>query len=111
MHTSDSTDFAFRLIEILMDLNPVLIYIGQNDVEQNWRRICHIRGPEWTKNTCGITEDSDYIKAGIVWSANQEFCLSIIEKSRLRNLIIMNSDYNLDEHKSRISDYLKLMIK
>jgi thymidylate kinase len=108
MHLNDSTDFAFRLIEILMKLDPVLIYIAQTDVEQNWRRTCRIRGAQWTKDKCGFSKDFDYVKAGIAWSANQKYCLSIIDKSRLDALVIMNSDYDFDAHKSRIVHHLKL---
>jgi hypothetical protein len=108
MDMSDSTDFAFALLDILAPLNPVIIYLAQSDVEQNWRRICSIRGPAFSQGRCGFAEDFDYVKAGIAWSANQEFCLSFLRKSRMRHLVIMNTDYDFVSHKARIADFLEL---
>jgi hypothetical protein len=108
MDYSDSTDFALNLAEIISPLEPVIIYIAQADVEQNWRRICGIRGPEWTAGRCGILQDQDYVRAGVLWSANQAFCLALLQKSGLRNLVITNADYDFESHQARVLEFLQV---
>lgn len=108
MDWSDSTDFAFDLMEMVYALDPVVIYIAQADVEMNWRRTCEMRGDEWVKKHCGFTEDIDYVKAGISWSAIQEYCLAIIRSWTVPKLIIENTDYDWDDHKAKISEFLEL---
>jgi hypothetical protein len=54
MDYSESTDFAFEIMQAIEPLSPIVIFLGQVDVEANWRRICRIRGPDWTEERCGI---------------------------------------------------------
>ena len=105
---SDATDFGFELFGTLSKLTATIIYIKQSDVERNWRRICEIRGPKFSKGRCDFVEDWDYVKAGIAWSANQEFCVSLLKKSGFNHLIIENSDYDYIFQQTNISDYLQI---
>jgi hypothetical protein len=111
MDHSDSTDFAFELMDTISPLSPVIIFLAQGDVEHNWRRICSIRGTDFTKGRCGINTDYDYTKAGILWSTNQAFCIAILKQSNLRHLILMNNDYDYEAQRNEVETYLELTHK
>jgi thymidylate kinase len=100
-------DLANTIQIILSQLQPVLIYYYQVNVEQNWRWICEIRGPEFTQNRCGLYCDEDFIEAGKFWTRNQEFVFDIVQNWKIPKLIIKNKDYQWEEYRDRIYDFLK----
>ena len=108
MDWSDSAEFAFELMEMLMALEPSVIYIAQEDVEYNWRRTCTERGDAWVKKFCGFTTDFDYVKAGTTWSAIQAYCLAFIRKWQVPKLVIWNSEYDWESHRRRIASFLEM---
>jgi thymidylate kinase len=93
---------------VLQELHPVLIYFFQEHVEQNWRWICNIRGPEFTQERCGLFTDEDFVKAGEFWSANQEFVYQIVQEWEIPKLVIRNKDYRWDEYIREITEFLQL---
>lgn len=96
------------LQNILSQLEPVLIYYYQVNVEQNWRWICEVRGPEFAQDRCGLNTDEDYLNAGIFWTKNQDFVFKIIQDWKIPKLVIRNVDYQWDEYRERIFEFLKL---
>jgi thymidylate kinase len=94
--------------QILRPLNPVLIYYYQVNVEEHWRWICAIRGPEFTQDRCGLYSDEDFIEAGKFWIKNQEFVFNIVRNWEISKLIIKNQDRKWKEYEERITDFLKL---
>lgn len=117
----DTIGFAFnmqmdkqRILEltkkiqaILSRLDPVLIFYYQVNVEQNWRWICNIRGPEFTQDRCGLYSENDFIEAGKFWTRNQDFVFNIVQEWDIPKLIIKNVDYNWEEYRNRIIDFLE----
>ncbi|TLS52200.1 hypothetical protein FE782_09485 [Paenibacillus antri] len=93
---------------ILLPLNPALIYYFQPYVEQNWRWICNIRGPEFTQDRCGLYSDEDFVKAGEFWTRNQDFVFTIVQEWSIPKLIIENEDYRWDEYKDNIFNFLRI---
>ncbi len=106
MNYMDSTDFALELMDCITPLSPVIIFLAIGDVEGNWRRTCAIRGQEFTEGRCGIKEDRDYVKADVLWSSNQAFCLAILRQSNLRHLVLMNTDNDYETQRSKVEAYL-----
>ncbi|QJD83285.1 hypothetical protein [Cohnella herbarum] len=99
-------DLTKKIQSILSRLDPVLIYFYQVNVEQNWRWICEIRGPEFTQGVCGIHTDNDFVEAGKFWTINQDFVFKIVQEWDISKLIIRNENYKWDEYKDRIIDFL-----
>lgn len=79
-------DLTKKIQFILSQLDPVLIYFYQVNVEQNWRWICEIRGLEFTQGVCGIHTDNDFIEAGKFWTINQDFVFKIVQEWDISNL-------------------------
>jgi thymidylate kinase len=100
-------DLTKTIQNILSQLQPVLIYYYQVNVEQNWRWICEIRGPEFTQNRCGLYTDEDIIEAGKFWTRNQEFIFDIVQNWEITKLIIENKDHQWEEYRERINNFLK----
>jgi len=108
MPVDEAIDFALTLLDILMPLQPALVYIAQADMEANWRRICAERGAFWTVRHCGIRCDADFVHAGVSWSAIQAFCLALIAKWDIEKLVLVNSDYDWESHRAAIGAFLRL---
>jgi hypothetical protein len=106
MAYTDSFNFAFDLFDIIAPLSPTVVFLAQTDVEANWRRICSIRGPKFTEGRCGLMKDRDFWEAGVVWSANQEYFISLLKRSGLRQLVLHNVDYNYDLQGKAVTKFL-----
>jgi thymidylate kinase len=105
-------DLLLELMEsiknILQELNPVLIYYYQENVEKNWRWICEVRGPVFAQERCGLYTDDDFIKAGEFWSANQEFVYEIVRHWNIPKIVIRNREYLWEEYLREIMGFLEL---
>ncbi|MDR6723641.1 hypothetical protein J2W91_002103 [Paenibacillus amylolyticus] len=101
-------DLTRRIQNILSALNPELIYVYQDNVEQHWRWICDVRGPEFTQGRCGLYSDDDFVEAGKFWTKNQDFVCNIVQHWDIPKLIIQNKGYKWDEYKLNIFEFLKL---
>ena len=101
-------DLTYRIQNILSALNPELIYVYQDNVEQHWRWICDLRGPEFTQGRCGLYTDDDFIEAGKFWTKNQDFIFPIVQNWDIPKLILRNKEYMWNEYKLQIFDFLKL---
>lgn len=101
-------DLTHRIQNILSALNPELIYVYQDNVEQHWRWICDVRGPEFTQGRCGLYTDADFVEAGKFWTKNQDFIFPIVQNWDIPKLILRNKEYMWNEYKLQIFDFLKL---
>ena len=99
-------DLTKKIQAIISRLDPILIYYYQVNVEQNWRWICNIRGPEFTQDRCGLYTDNDFIEAGNFWTRNQNFVFNIVQGWDIPKLIIRNEDHKWEEYRNRIIDFL-----
>lgn len=108
MHHELILDLTESIQTILHELDPVLIYYYQLNVEQNWRWICEVRGPKFAHDRCGLFTDDDFIKAGEFWTANQEFMNNIVLNWDIPKIVIKNKDYLWDEYREKIIDFLKI---
>lgn len=101
-------DLTQRIQNILSALNPELIYVYQDNVEQHWRWICDVRGSEFTQGRCGLYTDDDFVEAGKFWTKNQDFIFPIVQNWDIPKLILRNKEYMWNEYKLQIFDFLKL---
>lgn len=106
MNPEQILDLTKTIQEMLSKLNPVLIYYYQVNVEQNWRWICKIRGPEFTQKRCGLYTDEDFVNAGQFWTSNQDFVFDIVQKWEIPKLIIKNQDYQWEVYNKKIKEFL-----
>jgi thymidylate kinase len=109
MNSESILDLTKTIQIILSKLKPVLIYYYQVNVEQNWRWICEIRGPEFTQNRCGLFTNEDFIEAGKFWTRNQDFVFNIVQHWEIPKLIIKNKDHQWEEYRDRIYKFLNLL--
>lgn len=106
MNPQEILKLTESLQSILSDLNPILIYYYQVNVEQNWRWICEIRGPEFAQDRCGLYTDDDFVKAGEFWTSNQNFIFDIVQKWEIPTLIIKNQAHQWEQYNGKIKQFL-----
>lgn len=99
-------DLSKKIQAILSRLDPILIYYYQVNVEQNWRWICNIRGPEFTQKRCGLYTENDFIEAGKFWTRNQDFVYNIVQEWSIPKLIIRNENYEWEKYRNRTIEFL-----
>jgi len=104
MNIAQLQSFTQSLQQLLMPLNPHLIYYYHTDVEGQWRYICGIRGNEW--GPVSFQSDDDFVQAGEVWSASQAFVRAAIDAWSIPKLIIENKDYAWAEYDARIDSFV-----
>ncbi len=108
MDTALLEELYGSLTQILAPLNPTVIYYYQVNVEQNWRRICDLRGPEFTQGRCGLYTDDDFRQAGETWTTVRDLSVKIIANWDTPKLIIRNEDYNWERYNREIFGFLQL---
>jgi Deoxynucleoside kinases len=108
MDHSKIIDLANKLINVLSELQPSLIYFYQPDVERNWKFISEVRGPDWLPS---LRTDEGLARAVRDWTPNQEFIRLIIENWDVKKLIIQNNDYLWEKYTQETMDFLGLLKK
>lgn len=93
-----------KLVDILRNMNPILIYIYQLNVRRNWEILGKIRGVEWIAS---LHTQEGLDEAERDWKPNQEFIKSLIEEWEIPKLIIENKDYLWEEYNERTKEFLK----
>lgn len=100
-------DLTKKVQLILSRLDPILIYFYQTHVEQHWKWICSVRGPEFTQDRCGLYTDNDFIEAGHFWTKNQDFIFNIVQEWEIPKLIIKNEKYNWEDYENKVNHFLE----
>ncbi|MGO4532840.1 hypothetical protein AB4Z30_27465 [Paenibacillus sp. 2TAF8] len=93
-----------KLVDILRNMNPILIYIYQLNVRKNWEILGKIRGVEWIAS---LHTQEGLDEAERDWKPNQEFMKSLIEEWEIPKLIIENKDYLWEEYNERTKEFLR----
>ncbi|MDQ0913875.1 hypothetical protein [Paenibacillus sp. V4I5] len=104
MNLAQLQSFTESLQQVLIPLNPHLIYYYHADVEKQWRFICGVRGNEWGQ--VSFQSDEDFVQVGKVWSASQAFVRTAVDAWMIPKLIIENKDYAWAEYDSRIDGFV-----
>ncbi|WP_336770972.1 DNA/RNA helicase domain-containing protein [Paenibacillus sp. MMO-58] len=97
-------NFTESLQQLLMPLNPHLIFYHHVDVEGQWRFICGVRGNEW--GPVSFQSDEDFVQAGEVWSKSQAFVRDAINIWPVPKLIIENLDYAWTKYDTQIDSFI-----
>ena len=104
MNLAQLQSFTESLQQVLIPLNPHLIYYYHADVEEQWRFICGVRGNEW--GPVSFQSDEDFVQAGEVWSASQAFVRAAVDAWPIPKLIIENKNYAWAEYDARIDGFV-----
>jgi adenylate kinase family enzyme len=109
-------DYVTRLAEIIKPLNPILIYVDQNDIRHSFLKAVEERPIEWSEGFMDYYNHQGFGKKhgaiGIegtleVLKARQELERRIFNQLDIKKDTIDNSSFNLDNSKTNIFESLK----
>ncbi|NDI33180.1 hypothetical protein [Chengkuizengella sediminis] len=108
------TNYVMRLAEIIKPLNPLLIYIEQDDLEYSFKKAIKERPKEWSEGVYYTNQDygKKHTLKGLegilkVLEARRKLELQIFDKLKLKKIKINNSKYGTDTYKLKLSKILK----
>ncbi|OPA73684.1 hypothetical protein BVG16_26680 [Paenibacillus selenitireducens] len=111
------TDFIKRLEQIILPLNPKLIYFYQDDIRLTIDRVTNERSNEWLRHLIWYFTEQGYGKEngyhgldGVckVLKERKEYELDIINQLKIDKLTINNTESNWKAVLLEISDFLKV---
>lgn len=109
-------NYIEEIQEIIKELNPILIYIEQKDIEKSFKRVIYQRPKEWldffityyTKQGYGKKHSLEGLKGTIeVLKARQIIEKDIFELLDIEKYIVDNSNLDLEKHTINIENILK----
>ncbi|NBI30870.1 P-loop NTPase family protein [Chengkuizengella marina] len=108
-------NYVMRLAEIIQPLNPLLIYIEQNDLEDSFRKAIKERPREWSEGFIDYYVNQGYGKKhgfkGVegtlqVLKARKNIELDIFDRLEMKKMKINNSKYETHTHKLKLLEIL-----
>lgn len=111
------TDFIDTVIDEIKKLNPILIYLYQDDIESSLREISAQRPKSWLKRVESIFEKTPYGSSRPLkgFDLYLDFNISlrnlsdsIYDRINIRKIKIKNSDKQWNQQMSELCDFLKL---
>ncbi|MGM0421058.1 MAG: hypothetical protein ACQEQG_08650 [Bacillota bacterium] len=112
-NSSAETAFTYinKLVHLVQDLNPLLIYLKQKDVEASLEKVLAERSPKWRESVISYYTGQGYGRAkGLkgksgmieVMKARKAMEVDIIERLDLESYQVDNSDYDIESLKAKI---------
>lgn len=114
-HKTDVADYVGELATIVQELNPLLIYVGQNDLDHSFRKAVSERPKEWSEGFIEYYTNQGYGKIqgyeGLegtlrVLKARREWEEEIYNGLALAKKQVDNSSYDINEYKEVIAGIL-----
>lgn len=111
-----SINYVKRLAEAVRNLNPILVYVKQEDIEKSFRKAVTERPEEWFNGFVHYYTTQGYgLKKGLadldgtieVLKARQELEFKILEHLDIPTEIVDNSRFDLTQHRERLKEILK----
>ncbi|MEH7444160.1 hypothetical protein V7201_17745 [Bacillus sp. JJ1122] len=111
-----SIDYVKKLADAVGDLNPLLVYVKQENVDKSFRKAVTERPEDWfngfvhyyTAQGYGLKNVLNGLDGTIeVLKARQELELKILEHLDMTKVIVDNSRFELDQHRERLKEILK----
>lgn len=109
-------NYVITLTEIIENLNPILIYINQDDLEFSFKKAVKERSKEWSDGFIDYYTTQGYGKingyTGLdgtmkVLEARRDIENEIFDRLKINKVKINNSQYELSKYKSMIIENLK----
>lgn len=112
-----TVNYINRLAKIIEPLNPILLYVNQNNIEESFRKVCEERSDAWlegfinyyTKRGFGKVNKKNGIEGTLeILKSRKVLELDILGILDMEKQIIDNSLYDYNKTKKEISNILNL---
>lgn len=109
-------DFVKRLAEAVKTLNPLLVYVRQDDIDKSFRKAVTERPDDWfngfvqyyTTQGFGLKNGLSGLDGTIdVLKARQQLEYEILDRLNLQTFIVDNSQFDLETHRGNLKEVLK----
>lgn len=114
--TDVSVNYVKKLADAVKNLNPLLVYVKQEDIEKSFRKAVTERPEDWfngfvhyyTFQGYGLKNEQTGLDGTIeVLKVRQELEFDILEHLNLPKVIVDNSRFELDQHRVRLVQMLE----
>lgn len=111
-----SAAYVQKLADAVEKLNPLLVYVKQEDIGKSFRKAVTERPEEWfngfvhyyTAQGYGLKNELSGLDGTIeVLKARQELEFAILEQLRMPKVVVDNSRFDLEQHKESLKEILK----
>lgn len=112
-------NYVMKVAKIIENLNPMLFYVEQDDLEFSFRKALKERNPEWSKGIVDYYTNQGYGKehnhSGVegaikVLEARRDLELEIFDMLKMKKEKINNTKYEIDSYRSMLKDKLTIQM-
>ncbi|HDR8037758.1 TPA: hypothetical protein QCY93_005410, partial [Bacillus cereus] len=110
-------NYVMKVAKIIENLNPMLFYVEQDNLEFSFRRALKERNPEWSTGIVDYYTNQGYGKehnhSGVegaikVLEARRNLELEIFDMLKMKKEKINNTKYEIDSYRSMLKDKLTI---
>lgn len=112
-------NYVMKVAKIIENLNPMLLYVEQDDLEFSFRKALKERNPEWATGIVDYYTNQGYGKehnhTGVegaikVLEARRNLELEIFDMLKMKKEKINNTKYEIDSYRSMLKDKLTIQM-
>ncbi|MDP4084007.1 MAG: hypothetical protein Q8934_05245 [Bacillota bacterium] len=112
-------NYVMKVAKIIENLNPMLLYVEQDNLEFSFRKALKERTPEWSAGIVDYYTNQGYGKeynlSGVegaikVLEARKNLELEIFDMLKMKKEKINNTKYEIDSYRSMLKDKLALQM-
>ena len=112
-------NYVMKVAEIIENLNPILLYVEQDNLEVSFKKALKERSPEWSTGIVDYYTNQGYGKehnlSGVtgaikVLEARRNIELEIFDTLKMKKEKINNTKYEIDSYRSMVKDKLALQM-
>ncbi|EDZ59548.1 hypothetical protein ACTFOJ_01055 [Bacillus cereus group sp. MYBK77-1] len=112
-------NYVMKVAKIIENLNPMLFYVEQDDLEFSFRKALKERNPEWSTGIVDYYTNQGYGKehnhSGVegaikVLEARRDLELEIFDMLKMKKEKINNTKYEIDSYRSMLKDKLTIQM-
>ncbi|PFV70890.1 hypothetical protein COL05_27705 [Bacillus sp. AFS059628] len=112
-------NYVMKVAKIIENLNPMLFYVEQDDLEFSFRKALKERNPEWSTGIVDYYTNQGYGKkhnhTGVegaikVLEARRNLELEIFDMLKMKKEKINNTKYEIDSYRSMLKDKLTIQM-
>ena len=112
-------NYVMKVAKIIENLNPMLFYVEQDDLEFSFRKALKERNPEWSTGIVDYYTNQGYGKehnhSGVegaikVLEARRNLELEIFDMLKMQKEKINNTKYEIDSYRSMLKDKLTIQM-
>ncbi|HDR6268253.1 TPA: hypothetical protein QCU37_006088 [Bacillus cereus] len=112
-------NYVMKVAKIIENLNPMLLYVEQDNLEFSFRKALKERTPEWSTGIIDYYTNQGYGKehnhSGVegaikVLEARRNLELEIFDMLKMKKETINNTKYEIDSYRSMLKDKLAIQM-